>query len=187
MPAEIIIGSDRSQHMPMGEIIGQLAQPIVGMPATQQAAQAAADRAADDAFWAVCLADGDLVGNLFLAPSGPPQWRTWELGYVFHPDRWGQGLATEACCGLLDHVFTDLAAHRVLARCNPENTRSWALLERVGFRREGHQRAAASFATDVDGQPVWHDAFLYAVLDTEWGSGCSRGAGRVREGQLAAP
>jgi hypothetical protein len=41
LPAEIIIGSDRSQHMPMGEIIGQLAQPIVGMPATQQAAQAA--------------------------------------------------------------------------------------------------------------------------------------------------
>jgi hypothetical protein len=41
LPAEIIIGSDRSQHMPMGEIIGQLAQPIVGLPAAQQAAAAA--------------------------------------------------------------------------------------------------------------------------------------------------
>ena len=39
--AEIVLGGDRTQHLEMGEIIGQLAQPIVGMPATQQAAQAA--------------------------------------------------------------------------------------------------------------------------------------------------
>jgi len=39
--AEIVLGGDRTQHLEMGEIIGQLAQPIVGMPAAQQAAQAA--------------------------------------------------------------------------------------------------------------------------------------------------
>ena len=39
--AEIIIGSDRTKHEPMGEIIGQLPQPIVGLPAAQQAAMAA--------------------------------------------------------------------------------------------------------------------------------------------------
>ena len=39
--AEIVIGGDRTQHLEMGEIIGQLPQPIVGMPAAQQAAQAA--------------------------------------------------------------------------------------------------------------------------------------------------
>src|SRR5665647_747154 len=37
----------------------------------------------------------------------------------------------------IDHVFTSLAAHRVIARCNPDNNRSWALLEGLGFRREG--------------------------------------------------
>ncbi len=39
--AQIVLGGDRTQHEPMGEIIGQLAQPIVGMPAAQQAAAAA--------------------------------------------------------------------------------------------------------------------------------------------------
>jgi hypothetical protein len=39
--AQIVLGSDRTQHEPMGEIIGQLAQPIVGLPAAQQAAAAA--------------------------------------------------------------------------------------------------------------------------------------------------
>jgi hypothetical protein len=39
--AEITLGGDRTQHMEMGEIIGQLAQPIVGLPAAQQAAAAA--------------------------------------------------------------------------------------------------------------------------------------------------
>ncbi len=134
-----------------------------------QATRVAADRAGDDAFWAVCLADGgELVGNLYLAPEGPAEWRTWELGYVFHPGRWGHGYATEACRALLDHVMTAHAAHRVVARCDPENVRSWALLERLGLRREGHLRAAASFTTGPDGRPVWHDAYLYAVLADEW-------------------
>jgi len=142
-----------------------------GVQDEQAAVRLAAQRAQDDSYWAVCLeSGGDLIGNLYLAASGPEQWRTWELGYVFNPDRWGQGYATQACRGLLDHVFQNLWGHRVLAECSPENIRSWALLERLGFRREGHVRAGASFASGADGEPVWHDSYLYAVLDTEWES-----------------
>jgi len=141
-----------------------------GVHSAQEAARAAAERAQDASYWAVCLSQGgDLVGNLYLAPSGPSQWRTWELGYVFNPDHWGRGYATEACTGLLGHVFTELRGHRVIAECSPENTRSWALLDRLGFRREGHHHEAASFVTDADGEQCWHDSYLYAVLDTEWG------------------
>jgi len=127
----------------------------------------ARERASDPRFWAVQTLAGTLVGNLYLAPDGPEWWQTWELGYVFHPDHWGRGYATEACRTLLDAAFEG-GAHRVVAHCDPANIRSWALLERLGMRREGHALRAAAFVRDPEGRPVWRDAYTYAVLDEEW-------------------
>lgn len=130
----------------------------------------AAARAQDSSFWAVCLQDeGTLVGIVYLHHDDPREWRGHTLGYVFHPDHWHQGYATEACRALLDVCFLLWGAHRVCAHCDPRNEASWRLLERLGLRREGRLRQAASFSTDDAGHPVWHDAYLYAVLDTEWG------------------
>ncbi|AEE47839.1 GNAT family N-acetyltransferase [Cellulomonas fimi] len=133
------------------------------------AAREAERRAHDPAFVAVSLrSTGTLVGNLYLAGEGPAEWHTWQLGYVFHPAHWGHGYATEACTALLDHVFTVRRAWRVVARCDPRNERSWALLERLGMRREGHHLRAASFTADADGHRVWHDTYVYALLADEW-------------------
>lgn len=145
----------------------------------EEAMTLAADRAQDPAFVAVHLRDDDrLVGNLYLAPHAHPDWATWEIGYVFDPREWGRGYATEACQALIDLLFAERSAHRVVARCNPENPRSWALLERLGLRREAHLIAAASFAVDADGQRVWHDTYQYAQLDHEWRADrASRGLG----------
>lgn len=138
-------------------------------PMTLAACTAEARRhAGDHRFVAVCLPDGTLVGHVFHALEEPADWRTWTVGYVFHPDHWGHGYATEATRAVVDRCFTEQDAHRVVARCDPENTRSWRLLERLGMRREAHERANASFRTDVDGRQVWHDSLLYAVLDAEW-------------------
>ncbi len=129
----------------------------------------AAQRAADPAFWAICLRrSGELVGNLYLVRVPPDGWRTWELGYVLHPDHWGRGYATEACTLLMEECFDAWAAHRVMARCDVRNPASWRLLERLGFRREGHLLANASFRGDADGHPVWKDTYLYALLDRQW-------------------
>jgi len=101
----------------------------------QEAFTEAARRAEDPDFWAVCLAEtGRLIGNLYFAarPYG-----NWELGYVFSSSYWRQGFATEAVKALLTRAFAGTEVHRVYAECNPENTASWKLLERVGFRREG--------------------------------------------------
>lgn len=133
-----------------------------------ECADLAAARAADDRFLAVCLRDGALVGNLYCAPEGPAPWRTWSVGYVLHPDRWGRGYATEAVLRLLGDLFERRTAHRVAAGCDPRNERSWRLLERVGMRREAHVLQGASFADGPDGRPVWHDSFEYAVLESEW-------------------
>lgn len=134
-----------------------------------EAEHLARERATDPRFWAVQTTAGTLVGNLYLATSGPQWWHTWELGYVFHPDHWGRGYATEACRALLDAAFDD-GAHRVLARCDPVNVRSWALLERLGMRREGHSLRSAAFDRDAEGRPLWHDTVTYAVLEEEWGA-----------------
>src|SRR5450759_2371506 len=112
-----------------------------GILIADDAARAATDRAADERFVAVCLAStGRLIGNLYVAPDGPAQWRTWEVGYVFNPQDWGNGYATEACRALLRVLFVDRSAHRVVAHRDPRNTRPWALLERLGFRREAPAR-----------------------------------------------
>jgi len=54
--------------------------------------------------------------------------------------------------------------HRLWATCLPENPASARVLEKVGFRREGLMREALR----IHGQ--WRDAFLYAMLSTEWDS-----------------
>jgi RimJ/RimL family protein N-acetyltransferase len=149
-----------------------------GVQSAQDCVRLAAERAQDDRFLAICRGDanGPLIGNLYLAPEGPPHWRAWTVGYVQHPDHWGHGYATEAVTRLIDHLIADRGAHRVLARCDPRNERSWRLLERVGMRREAHVIEGASFTVDADGAPVWHDTDQYAVLDREWRE--RRGEGR---------
>ena len=126
----------------------------------------AARRSNDPAFWAVCLKDsGKLIGNLYLA--GQP-FDTWELGYVFNASYQGKGYATEAAACLMDHAFGRLGARRVTAMCNPLNTASWRLLERLGMRREGHLIQNIWFKRDERGEPIWSDTYEYAILAEEW-------------------
>lgn len=123
-------------------------------------------RARDGEFWAVCLRDGGkLIGNLYL---GKQEYGTYELGYVFNKKYQGQGFVTESAGALLDHAFSCLRARRIIALCNPDNAKSWRVLERLGMRREGHLKQNIYFKTDPSGQPEWVDTFIYAVLADEW-------------------
>jgi len=128
--------------------------------------QEAERRSKDNSYWAVCLKDGGkLIGNLYLAKQ---DFGTWELGYVFNEKYQGKGYATEAGLALLDDVFRNQHARRVIALCNPLNEPSWKLLERLGFRREGHLLKNIYFKKDKDGEPIWADTFEYAILGEEW-------------------
>lgn len=85
------------------------------------------------------------------------------LGWVLHPDRTGQGYATEAVRGLLQLCFADLGLRRVTADCFADNEASWRLMERVGMRREGH---TVRDALHRSGE--WLDGYAYAMLADEW-------------------
>jgi RimJ/RimL family protein N-acetyltransferase len=120
--------------------------------------------AADGDILSVAVADragGSLIGDLTLIYLSAAH-RHGEIGYVFHPDAHGRGLATEATRALVDLAFDDLGFHRVSAQLDARNDRSAALLERLGLRREAHLRENEW----VKGE--WTDELIYAVLAEEW-------------------
>ena len=131
--------------------------------------QSAINRSQNDVFWAVCLKENNkLIGNVYFQQQDPKKFFTWEIGYVFNPTYYGKGYATEACKRVLKYGFEQLGAHRIIGKCNPENTASWKLLERLSMRREGHYIKPAFFKRKLDGSPIWHDAYIYAILAEEW-------------------
>lgn len=126
----------------------------------------ALNRSLSNDFWAVCLKDTQkLIGNIYLSKC---EFDTWELGYVFNSAYHGKGYATEAARFLIDDVFRNQGARRVVAMCNPLNQSSWKLLERLKFRREGHLIQNIYFKKHACGNPIWQDTYEYAILASEW-------------------
>ncbi len=139
-----------------------------GALSAEQAAGAAAERAADARFWAVDLRAGSKPRRAPVPRSGRARLVADLRARLRVPPRpLGTRLRTEACTALLNEVFAG-GAHRVVAGCNPANTRSWALLERLGLRREAHTVRSVAFTRDAEDHPLWHDAFRYAILADEW-------------------
>lgn len=131
--------------------------------------QEAINRSQNNAFWAVCLKDNNkLIGNVFFQQQEPKEFLTWEIGYVFNPAYYGKGYATEACKRILRFGFEQAGAHRIIGKCNPENTASWRLLERLSMRQEGYYKKPAFFRRTLDGKPIWHDAYQYSILEEEF-------------------
>lgn len=91
--------------------------------------------------------------------------RQGELGYVFNPRYHGRGLATEAAAVMLRLGFDGLGLHRVIGRCDPRNTPSVRVLQRLGMRLEAH----LVHSELVKGQ--WSDELVYAILEHEWRAG----------------
>jgi len=80
-----------------------------------------------------------------------------DIGYILHPDCWGRGLAREALCAVIDHVFAHYDIPKITADIDPQNERSIRLLERLGFTFSG--RAERTWF--IGGK--WHDSLYYAL------------------------
>ncbi|WP_340148335.1 GNAT family protein [Ruminiclostridium hungatei] len=114
----------------------------------------------------MCLNDTKkLIGNIYLSEQN---FDTWELGYVFNFDYHGKGYAIEAAKAMVEHAFKNYHARRIVAMCNPLNTSSWKLLEKLGMRREGHLIQNIYFKVNEVGQPTWADTYEYGMLISEW-------------------
>ncbi|MBT2556217.1 GNAT family N-acetyltransferase [Hymenobacter sp. ISL-91] len=76
---------------------------------------------------------GRYLGDISLKPS----WSspvTLEIGYYLAADAEGQGYAREALAAAAAFGFETLGAARLLIRCLPDNPRSVAVAEALGFR-----------------------------------------------------
>jgi RimJ/RimL family protein N-acetyltransferase len=118
-------------------------------------------------WWAVTLKNDinhKLIGHISLSQTDLKILRTWEIGYIFNPDYHNQGYATEACRELINYVFRNFNAHRIVAYCSPANPASWRVLEKCGMTKEGLLRKNTYFRTNDNGDPIWLDSFQYAIL-----------------------
>jgi len=62
------------------------------------------------------------------------------VGYIFHPDIWGRGFATEALAAVIQRVFEVGAFAALVADVDPRNVGSLRLLGRLGFREVGRAK-----------------------------------------------
>lgn len=85
-----------------------------------------------------------------------------EIGFTLATTFHQQGYATEAVHAVLDRLFRLQGLHKVTGECDARNTRSAALMERLGFTREGRLRQQ----TYLKGE--WTDDLIFGVLATEW-------------------
>lgn len=104
--------------------------------------------------------DPALLGRCGLGIARPEHFEA-SIWYLLSPSAWGRGFATEACRALLDLAFGPLGLHRVWADCDPRNTASCRVAERLGMTREGVLRENYYLKRE------WCDTAVYAILAHE--------------------
>jgi ribosomal-protein-serine acetyltransferase len=142
-------------------------------------AEAEGQFARDDGFQARIAPEGEIIGvvgfHARIAPEGEIigvvgfhaiDWvnRSTSLGYWLGADAQGKGTMTTVVKSLCDHVFYEWELHRLEIHCAPENLRSRAIPERLGFREEARLRE-----TELIGDR-YLDSVVYGMLEDEWGS-----------------
>jgi RimJ/RimL family protein N-acetyltransferase len=86
---------------------------------------------------------------------------TVEIGYWVIPRARGRGLGSRAVALLARWAVTEAALARVEALVVPDNVASQRVLEKAGFRREGHLRSYLEFERQRA------DALIYSLLPSD--------------------
>jgi ribosomal-protein-alanine N-acetyltransferase len=84
------------------------------------------------------------------------------LGWIVVPSFWRQGLMTEAAPPVISHCFTQLNAHRIEARIEPDNLSSRRLAAKLGFSEDGMLRDWLCVAGE------FRSVVMYSLLRPEW-------------------
>jgi [ribosomal protein S5]-alanine N-acetyltransferase len=105
--------------------------------------------------------DDEIVGTCgFNDYAQPHRWA--ELAYELAQPLWGTGLMRRVVAAVLEWTYRRDQVDRVHAFVRVDNDRSWRLLERSGFLREGCLRSYRV----CRGQP--HDFYVYSLLRADW-------------------
>lgn len=98
-------------------------------------------RAIGTGIWAVVEKSIDhIIGSILLIPlpgeDGQPTGNI-EIGWHFRPASWGYGYATEAATQIIQYAHQQMGLSSVFAVTLPDNTRSIAVMERLGMEALG--------------------------------------------------
>jgi [ribosomal protein S5]-alanine N-acetyltransferase len=110
------------------------------------------------AFFIFQAEDNVLLGGLTLANIRRGVAQAGSLGYWLGQPFIRKGYMTAGVTALVPFTFNVLKLHRLEAACIPTNVASIRLLEKCGFKREGHAREYLC----ING--IWQDHLLYARL-----------------------
>jgi RimJ/RimL family protein N-acetyltransferase len=83
-----------------------------------------------------------------------------DVGYVFSPQFWGKGMATEALRSLVKWALSQNSIYRIWALCDVENLASVRVLEKAGMQREGLLRRQI-IHPNISDEP--RDCYCYAI------------------------
>jgi RimJ/RimL family protein N-acetyltransferase len=79
---------------------------------------------------------GKFIGRCGLLPWTIEDQREVEVAYTIAQEYWGQGLATESACGILEYGFEKLNLSRLICLIDPENIVSQRVAEKIGMTLE---------------------------------------------------
>ena len=118
----------------------------------------------NDGFQAKIVREARIVG---VAGFHSIDWddRHTSVGYWLAEQSQGQGIMTATVRALVGHAFDEWRLHRVEIYAAPENRRSRAIPERLGFREEATLRENER----VGGRYL--DRVVYGLLEGEWAGG----------------
>lgn len=116
---------------------------------------------ADGIYWAVARREApDLIG--FCGYNAWRKHRRGDISYLVGRRHWGTGTMRETLPAVLSYGFSELDLHSVEAGVTPGNDGSVALLQRMGFRLEGHTRESF-WAEDR-----FVDSMIFSLLRCDW-------------------
>ena len=84
-------------------------------------------------------------------------WKLPEIGYLIHPDHWGQGFAHEAISAVIPYLFATHAVPALTAEIEPRNAASWHLLLKLGFAETGRASRTMQWRDE------WRDSVYFAL------------------------
>ena len=120
------------------------------------------DNARNIGFVVVRNDDASLAGVINFSEIVRGAFQSAYVGYYAFAPLAGSGYMTEAFALALDYAFGPLRLHRVEANVQPGNARSLALVERLGFVREGYSHRYVK----IGGR--WRDHIRFAMLAEAW-------------------
>ncbi|WP_323702976.1 GNAT family protein [Mammaliicoccus sp. Dog046] len=85
-----------------------------------------------------------------------------ELGYIVHPDYWGNGIATDIGRTIIKYGFKVLKLNRIWASTDIRNTASEIVLQKLGMKHE------AILRQNVKLKDGFRDSLIYGILKEEY-------------------